>query len=273
MAHWGASATVCWRERAGVFDIGELQLCNETIRLHHSADMVNGVSMYFDVHSHCREAGGRDDVVRLCSVFAREYAEGKWKGGICSVGVHPWRAREGAWESDVAIVRRAAENPRVVAIGEAGLDGCCETAMDVQRQAFEAQVRIAAEAGLPLIVHLVKALDVFFAVFRDCALSVPFVVHGFRGSREMAAQLMDWGGRLSFGAALLTPSEKLEAAVRAVPVERLFLETDEAACGIEAVFEAAARIRGDEPTDLVRAVQGNARNVFRIPDMFAAEKP
>lgn len=229
--------------------------------------------MYFDVHSHCREAGGRDNAVRLCNVFAREYAEGKWQGRICSVGVHPWHVREGAWESDVAIVCRAAENPRVVAVGEAGLDGCCETALDVQRQAFEAQVRIAAEAGVPLIVHLVKALDVFFAVFRDSALSVPFVVHGFRGSREMAAQLMDWGGSISFGAALLTPSEKLKEAVRAVPVERLFLETDEAACGIEEVYEAAARIRDDEPNDLKRAVQDNARNVFRSFNIFTTEKP
>lgn len=211
-------------------------------------------------------------MVRLCSVFAREYAEGRGEDGICSVGLHPWRVWEGAWERDVATVRRAVKDPQVVAVGEAGLDGCCKMPMDVQRQAFEAQVRIAAEAGLPLIVHLVKALDEFFAVLRDDSPSVSFVVHGFHGSREMAAQMMDWGANISFGAALLTPSEKLKAAVRSVPAERLFLETDEADCGIETVFEAAARIRGDEPTDLVRTVQNNARSVFRIPDMFAADK-
>lgn len=211
-------------------------------------------------------------MVRLCSVFAREYAEAGVGGGLYSVGVHPRHVERGIWENDVATVRHALENPRVVAIGEAGLDGCCEAPMEVQRQAFEAQVRIAQERGVPLILHLVKALDECIAVLRHNALSKPFVHHGFRGSPEMAKQLMDWGGCISFGAALLAPSEKLKAAIRSVPVERLFLETDEADCGIDEVFAAAACIRGDEPDQLVRAVQSNARSLFHLPEHFYEEQ-
>lgn len=210
--------------------------------------------------------------MRLCSVFAREYAEAGVGEGVYSVGVHPWHVGRDTWERDVATVRQALENPRVAAIGEAGLDGCCEVPMGLQRQAFEAEVRIAQERGVPLIVHLVKALDECIAVFRDNALSKPFVLHGFRGSPEMAKQLMDWGGCISFGAAVLRPSETLKAAVRSVPVERLFLETDEADCGIEAVFAAAARIRGDEPAELVRALQRNARSLFHLPELCAEDE-
>lgn len=218
--------------------------------------------LFIDTHTHSRERHSAD-VCRIRSVFAREYAaDSSSVDGSCSVGLHPWHVAAGTWEEDTERVRHAASDLRVVAVGEAGLDKYADASLDVQRAAFEAQINIACDAGLPMIVHLVKAFDLFLELVRAASENVIFIVHGFRGSPEMVGQLVRAGAYISFGAALLEPPAKLRRALCAVPDNRLFLETDESGCDIREIYEAAAGMRGVELRRLVRIIENNVVNIF-----------
>lgn len=139
--------------------------------------------------------------------------------GWLSVGVHPWNAERADAET-WARMERWLDDPRVVAVGEVGLDRLRGPAMDVQERVFMRQVDMAAQRGLPVVVHCVRAVDVLLRLRRATKRAGQWVVHGFRGKAATARQLLDAGIDISFG-------ERHDAeAFAAVPPERRYRETD-----------------------------------------------
>jgi len=127
-------------------------------------------------------------------------------------------------------LRKALENPVVVAVGEAGLDKLVETPMDIQVEVFKEQAVLAEELRKPLIIHCVKAWDELLIVKKKINPQVQWIIHGFRGNRQLAAQLIAQGFGLSFGR-----NFNQEALQIAWP-QHLFAETDEADITIRDVY-------------------------------------
>lgn len=177
-------------------------------------------------------------------------------GMYYSVGLHPWHLERYAWREPDFRARLAAviAHPQVLAVGEAGLDKLAATPLDGQMEAFRLQALLAEEAGKPLVVHLVRATAELLALRRELVPRVPWIVHGFRGKPQLAAELLRHGLCLSFG------EHWQPDTLRAVPAERLFLETDESPVAPETLLARMAAVR-EVPAEALRAAL--AANVAR----------
>lgn len=146
-----------------------------------------------------------------------------------SFGVHPWYVEkaEGDWLGDLEARVEAASG--VVGIGEVGLDRWIENP-DLERQdtVFRAQLRLATERNLPLTIHCVKAWGPLLEVLR--AEKLPergFLIHSVGASPEVIRELAFLGGYFSVSGPFADPAKtKYQEALRAIPPDRLLIETD-----------------------------------------------
>jgi TatD DNase family protein len=147
----------------------------------------------------------------------------------CAVGIHPHEAgREGL--DDPAPLLELAAHPRVVAIGESGLDYFYDfSPRDRQAASFRTHVRAARATGLPLIVHTRDADDDTMGLLEAEMAEGPFtgVIHCYSSSRRLGERAVAMGMYLGIGGILtFRKSEELREIVRDMPLDRLLLETD-----------------------------------------------
>jgi TatD DNase family protein len=160
------------------------------------------------------------DVARSTQAIATAAAnDGVW----ATVGVHPHDAAGGI-EGLVALL----DHPKVVAIGEAGLDYHYDhSPRDVQRDVFAAQIALAHERGLPLVIHTRNAWDDTFALLDREGTPARTVFHCFTGGPDEARESLARGAHVSISGIVTFPSaDDLRAAVAVVPLDRLLVETD-----------------------------------------------
>ena len=145
---------------------------------------------------------------------------------LATIGVHPHDAAK-TTEATFERLRALAVHPKVVALGEIGLDYFHDfSPRDVQRAVFSRQLGVAAEARLPIIIHSRDAwedtLDILRREWRGEG-----IVHCFTGDATMARQALDAGFHLAFGGVLTFPkAEPVREAARITPADRLLIETD-----------------------------------------------
>lgn len=209
---------------------------------------------YPDAHRHGMPLEGTRALVSRSLGEDDPPLEGAW-----SMGLHPWHLGPDSVEASLERLRQVIQGrwgTGLVAIGECGLDRVCAVAWDLQVQAFEAQIRLADEHSLPLILHVVKSFPEILKAHRGAR--TPWLVHGFRGGPELALDLWRHGIRLSFGPAL-SGSEKLQTAFRALPGDAILLESDEEELDMPAFYAQAALLRGIETSALVEQVRANLK--------------
>jgi len=146
----------------------------------------------------------------------------------CSVGVHPHEA--GSETADTNRLVALAQHPKVVGIGETGLDFYYEhSPRDRQEACFRAHIRAAQATGLPLIVHTRDADRETAAILGECAGEAPLhgVIHCFSTSRQLAEAVIDLGFYISLsGIVTFKKAEDLRRTVEVLPLDRLLVETD-----------------------------------------------
>ncbi len=183
-----------------------------------------------------------------------------------TVGVHPHDASKARAETFTRL-QELAVHPKVVAIGEIGLDYHYDLSpRDVQRAVFERQLAIADAAGLPVVIHTREAwkdtLDLLRGHWRGEG-----IMHCFTGDAAQAREALDLGFHLSFGGVLTFPkAEGVREAARIVPEERLLVETD-------CPYLAPVPHRGkrNEPAFVVDTVRRLAEVRGGTPEALAAE--
>ncbi len=147
----------------------------------------------------------------------------------CSVGTHPHQADEERGIPAADIVRLA-RHPKVVAIGEAGLDYFYKHGSpEAQAEGFRTHIQASRETGLPLEIHTRDADTDTLSLLREehAKGAFPFVLHCFTGGRELALGAVELGGYVSFsGVVSFKKSEPLRDILRALPLDRLLVETD-----------------------------------------------
>lgn len=147
-------------------------------------------------------------------------------GVFATVGVHPNDA-DGFTDDDIAWMRDLAAHPKVVAVGECGLDYFRDHARpENQRRAFSAQISLARESGLPLVIHTREAADDTLGMLADEAAGVTVVLHCF-SLPERLGEVVERGYVLSFAGPVTFPrSVELHRAAHDVPGHLLMVETD-----------------------------------------------
>ncbi|HEY8469266.1 MAG TPA: TatD family hydrolase [Longimicrobiales bacterium] len=218
-------------------------------------------------------ASDAEDAAR--AVALAERLPGVW----ASAGIHPHvaaAATEGDWER----IAELARHERVVALGETGLDYHYDhSPRDAQRRAFERHVRLARDLGLPLVVHSRDADADTAAVVRQAGREVRGVLHCFAGGAELLDAGLEAGWYISFSGLVTFKGYSGAELVRAVPADRLLVETDSPYLApvprrgrrnepafVRHVVEAVAALRG-EPVDAVAdATTRNARAFYRLDE-------
>jgi TatD DNase family protein len=176
-------------------------------------------------------------------------------GEFYSVGYHPWHLSEDGSE-DWSLLSELVAKPEVLAVGEAGLDKVTAVDYSLQKTAFERQARIAMEVQKPLIIHCVRSYNEIIAFKKAFRPANPWIIHGFRGNKEQVRQLTDHGIYISYG------FHYQEAALQAMPMDMLFLETDENDSDIHRLYEQVTAHLSLPISQLTEKIQENINNVF-----------
>lgn len=145
-----------------------------------------------------------------------------------SVGVHPTECTEMTY-ADIDLLRKECKNPKIKAIGEIGLDYYYDDVeKSIQKKWFSAQIELAKEEGLPIIVHDREAhADIIDILKITGAGECGGVLHCFSGSCEMAKTILDMGFYIAFGGVLtFKNAKKAVEAAKYIPIERILIETD-----------------------------------------------
>lgn len=202
----------------------------------------------------------------------------KYENVYASIGVHPedieaLNDKEYAWIADVA-----KNNPKVVAIGEIGLDyHYPEPGKELQRECFRRQLRIAAEVGKPVIIHSRDACaDTLECMKREHAKDIGGVIHCYSYTKEAAKDFLDMGFYFGIGGVVtFKNARKLVETVEYLPIEKILLETDcpymapEPNRGkrndsryIKYIAEKIAQIKGMDVQEVIDITNQNAKTLF-----------
>lgn len=220
---------------------------------------------------------------RAALALAEAHAEGQpqvW----AAVGVHPHDAKD--WgDATRPALEAMSHSPRVVAIGETGLDFHYDLSpRDVQRRVFQEQLRLAQDLDKPLVLHVREAYDEALGTLDEVLGPWPGdaprgVSHCFTGTADQALGFVRRGFYVSFtGVVTFKSAAQVQAAAQAVPLDALMVETDcpymapaphrgrrcEPAFVVETA-RAVARLRGVDDEQVFSATLGNTRRVFRLP--------
>ena len=172
---------------------------------------------------------------------------------FCSVGTHPHHAHEEPDVTTAALVART-RHPKVVAIGEAGLDYHYDfSPRDAQERGFRRHIAAARETGLPLVIHAREADDDVARILEEESGQGPFlaVLHCFTGGRDLARRAIALGLSISFtGILTFKTSTELRAIAAELPADRILVETD-------APYLAPGKFRGkrNEPAYVVETAK------------------
>ena len=255
--------------------------------------------MLFDTHAHLTDRAfdaDRDALVaalrekgigllmnpgcNLADSKAAAALAGKWDLVYAAAGSHPDSADEVNEQVLDAYRQLVAENKKIKAIGEIGLDYHYEDIpRDVQLRAFRLQLELAREVKLPVIVHERDAHEDGMKLVKEFP-DVTGVFHCFSGSAEMARQLTDLGWYIGFtGVLTFKNARRAIEAASAIPLERIVLETD---CPYMApepfrgrrndpgylyrMAEKLAEIRGISPDEAAAVTTENGKRLYRIAD-------
>ena len=252
--------------------------------------------MLFDTHAHMNDPAYDEDREAVLLGLKDKGVELMMNVGCCldsskdciamaekypfvyaSVGSHPDSADE-VNEEVVEAYRQMAQHPKVLAIGEIGLDYYYETIpRQIQQKAFRMQMQLAKELNMPVIVHERNAHDDGMRIVKEFK-GVTGVFHCYSGSAEMARQLVDLGWYIGFtGVLTFKNARKAVETAESIPLERIVLETD---CPFMApepfrgkrndpgylyrMAERLAEIRNIPVEQVWEITTANAKNLYRM---------
>lgn len=248
-----------------------------------------------DTHCHLQDAAFDNDREE---VLARALTELEWlvvigdsiessrlgsklcrRGVYAAAGVHPYHA-ESVDTAALAALRELAELDRVVAIGEIGLDyHHAKNDYRVQRKAFEAQLALAAELQLPVVIHNRDAHDDLGAILSTYAANLcGGIMHCFAGGLDFVERSLEWGFYISFaGNATFPKAQALRDAAKAIPLDRLLVETDSPYLApqprrgkrcepafVRFTAETLAQVKGIDFDTFAAQTTANASRLYRI---------
>lgn len=197
----------------------------------------------------------------------------------CAVGIHPHDSKEFS-EETLESIREMASNKKVVAIGEVGLDYHYDfSPQNIQKECFAAQIQLALELKLPLIIHDREAhRDVLDIIKAEKGYEAGGVFHCFSGSVELARTVLDLGFYIALGGAVTFKNAvKPVEVAKYVPADRLLVETDSPYMApvpyrgkrndsgyLHEIIQKIAEIRGSDFDVIANTTAQNANRLFGL---------
>ena len=217
---------------------------------------------YIDIHTH-KSITARD-IFSVETLMAHEKMKpDNLAGRTYTAGIHPWYLNDNNHHELLEFIYQTAGNENLIAIGEAGFDKLRGPSMELQRSAFEEQVIIAGRYRKAVVIHCVKAWDELLASHRNLKPDTAWLVHGFRGKKELASQLLSRGMYISLWFDFVMRPESAEL-IRFLPRERIFLETDGADVDIRDIYRKVSNDLAIPQDELKKLILNNFNLLFKI---------
>ena len=250
--------------------------------------------MYFESHAHYDDERFAEDRDTLLASFPAEGIETvvnassdiksskasialseKYPFFYAAVGVHPHEV-ENIIEADIDELRELSKHPKVVAIGEIGLDYYYDLSpRDLQRHWFKRQLELADELKMPVIIHSRDAAQECFDIIKNSNVRNG-VIHCYSGSAEMAEEYIKMGFYIGVGGSLTFKNNKKGVeTVERIPIEKILIETDSPYLApvpyrgkrndsrlLKYVVERISQIKNIPENDICNITKNNAQNLF-----------
>lgn len=196
----------------------------------------------------------------------------------CTAGIHPHEVSQATPLALEKIKMLATNNPRVVAIGETGLDFYYENSpKELQEKWFRAQLKLSRDLDLPAVVHSRNAEDDTIRIIGEFQRSVDFVLHCFSGKVEFLNAGIDLGGYVSFSGLITFSNVEMDEVIRRVPEDRFLVETDSPFLApvpyrgkrnepgyVRKIIEELSRIRNQKWEEIAEMTTANAKRFYGI---------
>ena len=182
------------------------------------------LSQFADIHAHL--ASGSTDapagtLVSLTPAEARHILTRHDLKGQFSVGIHPWTTQGKTPDDfDWHELEQMLRHPKVAAVGECGIDTLRGAPTQVQTEILRRQIALSEQLQLPMILHIVKAVDTMLSLRKTIKPTQPLIYNGLRGNPQQASPLLKSGLYLSLGQQFNPQTESI------IPPDRLMRETD-----------------------------------------------
>lgn len=196
-------------------------------------------NLYLNFHAHEQQpvAGG----IVIQSLFLQDnLITPKSDKIFFTAGLHPWHANQLSEKEIEQKLTKLIESKSIIAVGEAGLDKLKGPDLELQEKVFKKQIEVAEKYHLPLIVHSVKTHNEILKLKIDHNSKIPWVLHHFNGSKQLALDLIDHGFYLSLSYHIDQQNSRLSHYFSELPMDRIFLETDDFEMNIKELYAKAA---------------------------------
>ena len=219
--------------------------------------MFSDHQIYIDIHSH--HISFDESVFQIINIFPEPL---NIQNSIqkYSMGLHPWYIDDNSKES-LDIIENYLHKPEIIAIGECGLDKLCKTPFEKQVYCFEKQIMLADLFKKPMIIHCVKCIDELLEISKNTMFAK--IIHGFSGNVNMAEQLINKGFYISMGTNVFT-NHKIQEVIKQIPLEYLFLESDDKPNTIKSVYTKVSELRNIEIKELQNQINKNFNTIWNI---------
>jgi len=196
------------------------------------------------------------------------------------IGLHPCNVKKESIDKELLHVKKIIEKEKFIAVGEIGLDLYWDkTTLDIQKKAFEAQIKLAKKNRLPIVIHVRESFNEAIEIvetLNDDSLSGVF--HCFTGNMEDAKRIIDLGNfYLGIGGVLTFKNSGLDNTIKGIDISHLILETDSPYLApapfrgkrneskyIRNIAEKLAEVKGTSLDEIAEVTSKNASNLFNI---------
>lgn len=217
---------------------------------------------YVDIHCH---RPGDSDVLSIHNLNYQDKFSNQ--GLYFSASLHPWHlpSHINQWSEIQAHLAKLISNPQCIALGEIGLDRKSETSWDLQMSYFNKAVHWAVDNHISIIIlHSVKAHQECIHTLKEANYKNSVIFHDFHGSWQETESLLSLDKvYLSLGAVLDRPQAKLYQHLAKLPLERLFLETDDHQTTIDQRYQQFCALTSHDPLAVTRQLHYNFKKIMR----------
>lgn len=218
-------------------------------------------NVFLNFHAHQQKPGADEIVIQ--SLFLQENLIVQPNDKIFfTAGLHPWHAEQ-LTKSEIEFrLENLISKKQIIAVGETGLDKIRGANWQTQIDVFKTHVGIAEKHKMPLIIHSVKSHNEILKLRIDLKAKVPWVIHLFNGSKQMALDLIAHGCYLSIGHHISNTNSRIGEYFSEIPIQKLFLETDDFDVDIKTLYSVAAEKREFSIEDLKKQIINNYKSIF-----------
>lgn len=218
---------------------------------------------YLNFHAH-QQMPAEDEIVIQSKFLQNDLITKNSDKIFFTAGLHPWHAEKLNPDEIKNRLNNLISAKKIIAVGETGLDKIRGAEWKKQLEIFEIQALIAEKNNLPLIIHSVKSHSEVLKLKKDLNSKIPWVIHNFTGSKQIALDFINNGFYLSICYHIRNSNSRISEYLKELPIEKLFLETDDFNVSIKELYKIASEKLNIDIENLKKQLLENLKVLINV---------